>query len=151
MTRISLLSMDYPTTLCGDEKGATAATEGAGLPPPLHPRRPEKQKVERFCHNSQKPSVAWRQHDEVTISDTQCLTTYLLNATSHQRPKNTMSVASAAYIGALSGSCAPLDLLMSDKVDKVFLSKCLDSLFAYFLLGCFEMLGSGRLIFLCSS
>jgi hypothetical protein len=39
----------------------------------------------------------------------------------------------------------------SSGVDKACLSQYFDSLFAYSLLGCFEMLSSGRSIFNCSS
>ena len=39
----------------------------------------------------------------------------------------------------------------SSGVDKACKSQCFDGLFVYFLLGCFEMLSSGRSIFFCSS
>jgi hypothetical protein len=39
----------------------------------------------------------------------------------------------------------------SSGVDKACWSQCFDGLFVYSLLGCFEMLSSGRSIFLCSS
>jgi hypothetical protein len=39
----------------------------------------------------------------------------------------------------------------SSGVDKACSSQCFDRLFVYSLLGCFEMLSSGRSIFLCSS
>ena len=39
----------------------------------------------------------------------------------------------------------------SSGVDKACSSQCFDGLFVYFLLGCFEMLSSGRSIFFCSS
>jgi hypothetical protein len=42
-------------------------------------------------------------------------------------------------------------LAWSSGVDKACLSQYFDSLFAYSLLGCFEMLSSGRSIFHCSS